>query len=218
MEKVMNTLQLQGLQVGYESTLLTADLTMSSGIVAILGPSGSGKSTVLSTILGSQPPLSGSLFIRGTDMTHAPIHQRSVGMVFQDPLLFAHLNVEENIMYGLLRHQVTKADARNQANELLEWIGMAGYGKTSVQELSGGQAQRVALARALAPDPAVLLLDEPYSALDSDLRTRLASEVTVLLRERNIVAIHVTHDEAEAHSITESVYRVANHQLEALIN
>lgn len=214
MEKVMNTLQLQGLQVGYESTLLTADFTTNSGIVAILGPSGSGKSTLLSTILGSQPPLSGSLFINGSDLTHTPIHQRSVGMVFQDPLLFAHLNVEENIMYGLLRHQVAKSQARDEANELLEWVGMAGYGKASVQELSGGQAQRVSLARALAPNPAVLLLDEPYSALDSDLRTRLASEVALLLRERNVVAIHVTHDEAEAHSITESVYRVTNYQLE----
>jgi len=218
METIMNTLQLQGLKVGYESTLLTADLTVSSGIVAILGPSGSGKSTLLATILGSQLPLSGSLFIHGSDMTHVPIHQRSVGMVFQDPLLFAHLNVEENIMYGLLRHQVARSQARDQANELLEWVGMAGYGKTSVQELSGGQAQRVALARALAPNPAVLLLDEPYSALDTELRTRLALEVAELLRERNVVALHVTHDESEARIITGALYRVANQQLEKVSN
>ena len=214
METIMNTLQLQDLHVGHDSTLLTANLTVSSGIVAILGPSGSGKSTLLSTILGSQPSKSGSIFIQGIDMTHAPIQHRSVGMVFQDPLLFAHLNVEDNIMYGLLRHQVDKSEARNQAHELLEWVGMAGFGKNSVQELSGGQAQRVALARALAPRPAVLLLDEPYSALDTELRTRLALEVAALLRERNVVAMHVTHDEAEARSITTSVFRIANKQLE----
>jgi thiamine transport system ATP-binding protein len=209
----MITFQLQQLAVGYDTTLLTADLTIESGIAAILGPSGSGKSTLLATILGSVPSRSGSIFVRGRDVTGTQIHQRAIGMVFQDPLLFAHLTVIENIMYGLRRSGINKTDAFEQATGLLQWVGLPGYESRSPQELSGGQAQRVALARALAPNPAALLLDEPYSALDSDLRTRLAAEVADLLQERGVVAIHVTHDEQEARSITQQIYRVMDERL-----
>ncbi len=205
--------QLQQLAVGYDATLLTADLTIETGIAAILGPSGSGKSTLLATILGSLPSRSGSILVQGRDVTGSQIHQRSIGMVFQDPLLFAHLTVIENIMYGLRRAGINKTDALEQGVELLQWVGLPGFESRSPQELSGGQAQRVALARALAPNPAVLLLDEPYSALDSELRTRLATEVADLLQERKVRAIHVTHDEQEARSITQQIYRVMDKRL-----
>ena len=201
-------LELRELHIGYTSTLICANLHIRSGITAILGPSGCGKSTLLSTILGSVPALSGSLLLNDVEITSAPIHEREIGMVFQDPLLFSHLTVLQNVMYGLRRLGVSKTLAAKKAAELLEWVGLPGYETRSPLELSGGQAQRVALARALAPEPDALLLDEPYSSLDSELRTRLAAEVAELLRSRNIVAVHVTHDEAEARSITSEIFRV----------
>jgi len=201
-------LELRDLRVGYASTLITVNMHLHDGITVILGPSGCGKSTLLSTILGSVPALSGSLVLNEEDITKTPIHERRIGMVFQDPLLFSHLTVIQNVMYGLRRAGMSKVLATQKASELLEWVGLPGFQTRSVQELSGGQAQRVALARALAPEPAVLLLDEPYSALDAQLRTRLATEVAELLRSRNIVAIHVTHDESEARSITSEIFRV----------
>ena len=201
-------LELREFRVGYTSTLITANLQVCDGITVILGPSGCGKSTLLSTILGSVPALGGSLLLNDVEITSAPIHERRIGMVFQDPLLFSHLTVLQNVMYGLRRSGISKTLAARKATELLEWVGLLGYESRSTQELSGGQAQRVALARALAPEPAALLLDEPYSSLDAELRTRLAAEVAELLRSRNVVAVHVTHDEAEARSITSEIFRV----------
>jgi len=207
-------LELRDLNIGYTSTLITANLQVCDGITVILGPSGCGKSTLLSTILGSVPALGGSLLLNDVEITSAPIHERRIGMVFQDPLLFSHLTVLQNVMYGLRRLGISKTLAAKKAAELLEWVGLLGYETRSIQELSGGQAQRVALARALAPEPAALLLDEPYSSLDAELRTRLAAEVAELLRSRNVVAVHVTHDEAEARSITSEIFRVAQASLE----
>jgi thiamine transport system ATP-binding protein len=212
----MSAFQLQALVVGYDSPLFTADLSIESGTAVILGPSGSGKSTLLATVLGSQPAMSGSIVINGIDVTQMPIHQRSIGMVFQDSLLFPHLTVVENVMYGLRRQRLNKTDSLMRALELLQWVGMQGFESRSPQELSGGQAQRVALARALAPDPEVLLLDEPYSSLDAELRNRLATEVADLLKEREVLAIHVTHDESEACRITDAVYRVEDERLVAV--
>jgi len=207
-------LTLKRCTVGYEAALLTADLDVSQGtIIAILGPSGCGKSTLLASILGSIPVLSGSIHVAGVDVTALPIHRRSVGMVFQDPLLFSHLSVAGNVMYGLRRAGMSKTQARARAEELLSWVGLDGLADRSSLELSGGQAQRVALVRALAPRPAALLLDEPYSALDADLRTRLASEVAALLREQDVTAIHVTHDLAEASAITDVIYRIEQQRL-----
>ena len=214
----MSAFQLQALVVGYESPLLTANLSIESGTAAILGPSGTGKSTLLATVLGSHPAMSGSIVINGTDVTQMPIHQRSIGMVFQDPLLFPHLTVSQNVMYGLRRNGLNKTDSLKRALELLLWVGMQGFESRSPQELSGGQAQRVALARALAPNPAVLLLDEPYSSLDAELRNRLATEVADLLNERDVLAIHVTHDQSEACRITDAVYRVEHERLVAVAN
>jgi len=209
-------LQLQHCQLGHSTLLLEAELSVEHGeIVAILGPSGCGKSTLLATILGSIPALGGRIVVDQTDVTHLPIHRRRVGMVFQDPLLFSHLSVAGNVMYGLRRSGVPKSQARARAEELLSWVGLEGLADRPSLELSGGQAQRVALVRALAPAPAVLLLDEPYSALDADLRTRLASEVAALLREQQVTAVHVTHDAAEASTITDAVYRIADQRLAA---
>ncbi len=207
-------LELIGCSIGYTEPLLQAELTVPQGeIVAILGPSGCGKSTLLASILGTVPILDGQVVVGGIDVTSLPIHQRRVGMVFQDPLLFTHLSVAENVMYGLRRSGMSKAQAAKRASELLAWVDLQGYEDRSPLELSGGQAQRVALVRALAPKPAILLLDEPYSALDTDLRTRLAAEVSALLKEEGVTTIHVTHDELEASSVTDTVYRISENRL-----
>jgi ABC-type Fe3+/spermidine/putrescine transport system ATPase subunit len=189
---------------GWESNPI--DLRVEPGtITAILGPSGCGKSTLLSTIAGILPPISGRVLVDGVDVTRRPAHERTVGMVFQEPLLFPHYDVARNVGYGLERHGVSRSDARTRALELLEWVGLGGYGDRRVDELSGGQAQRVALIRALAPNPAILLLDEPFSALDVDLRQRLAQEVSELLRDRGLAAVHVTHDSVEAAALADCV-------------
>lgn len=195
------------LVVGYEGWVSEPiDLAVEHGsITAILGPSGCGKSTLLSTIAGIRESISGKVLIDDVDVTRLPAHERTVGMVFQEPLLFPNYDVARNVGYGLERQGVSRSTARERAAELLEWVGLAGFGERSVDELSGGQAQRVALVRALAPNPAILLLDEPFSALDVDLRQHLAREVAGLLRHRGVTAVHVTHDPGEAHAIADHV-------------
>ena len=206
----MTGLTLDGLVIGYERALVPPiNLHIASGcITAVLGASGSGKSTLLQTIAGVVPALAGRVLVDDRDITELPMHERGVGLVFQEPLLFTHLNVVDNIAYGLRRHGLTRAQARTEAADLLAWVGLAGYEHRPVRELSGGQAQRVALARALAPSPRVMLLDEPFSALDVELRTRLAAEVPALLRERGCAACYVTHDPGEAEAIADEVVRL----------
>jgi len=210
---IPSRLAVHGLALGYEGRVFRRgiDLTIAPGeIVAILGPSGSGKSTLLSTIAGVVPALAGAIEVDGRDVTRAPIHERAVGLIFQEPLLFPHLDVAGNVAYGLRRHGMSRSQAHARAVELLDWLGLAGYGSRRVDELSGGQAQRVALARALAPRPAVLGLDEPFSALDSDLRQRLSVEVAAMLRKADVAAIHVTHDAQEAATIADRVVELSS--------
>ena len=199
-------LSTRSLAIGHAGTVLARgiDLRLASGeIMAITGPSGCGKSTLLATIAGIAPALAGDVLLDGQVVTSRPVHQRGIGMVFQDPLLFPHLSVLDNIAYGLRRMGVRRQEAREQSAELLEWIGMAEFGARRVDQLSGGQAQRVALARTMAPQPSVVLLDEPFSALDFDLRHRLAAEVAELLRARGVATVHVTHDLAEARAMSD---------------
>ena len=205
-------LQVTNLSFGYGAPL-TSPITFAvdaGEILAILGPSGSGKSTLLATIAGIHQPIGGVVEVDGVDVTLTPIHERGVGLVFQDPLLFAHMNVGANVQYGLRRHGASKAEAQLKAAELLDWVGLAGFEKRSTHELSGGQAQRVALARAMAPEPAVLLLDEPFSALDAELRERLALDVTTLAKRTNTAVLHVTHDAAEARRMSDAALTLEN--------
>jgi thiamine transport system ATP-binding protein len=207
------------LSIGYPGRRVASGITMEvapAEVVAIVGPSGSGKSTLLATLAGVVPALSGVVMIEGRDVTRTPIHERGVGLVFQEPLLFPHLSVTDNVTYGLRRQQVPKEAARRRAAELLSWLDLEGYGPRGVEELSGGQAQRVALARALAPRPVVLLLDEPFSALDTDLRQRLAGDVAAMLRREGVSAIHVTHDHAEAESMSDRVIAFTDFTLAAV--
>ena len=180
------------------------DLAVEPGeIVALLGASGSGKSSLLRGIAGLEPLAAGTLTWDGTDVSGVPVFARGFGMMFQDGQLFHHLSVEGNIAYGLFREPRAKRAAR--VAELLDVVGLPGYGKRRVGELSGGQAQRVALARSLAPRPRLLLLDEPLSALDRNLREHLVGVLGDALRATGTTAIYVTHDQDEAFALADRV-------------
>lgn len=203
----MTGLTVEDLAIGYDAPIATGvDLHVPRGTVtALLGSSGSGKSTLLATIAGLRAPLAGRVLVDAVDVTTMPIHRRGVGIVFQEPLLFTHLDMVSNVAYGLRRHGIDRTSARTQAMDLLGWLGIADLAKRRSDELSGGQAQRVALARALAPKPGVLLLDEPFSALDITLRRRLAHELRDIVVRSGTAALHVTHDPVEAEAIADTI-------------
>ncbi|SHH82345.1 ABC transporter ATP-binding protein [Pollutimonas bauzanensis] len=176
-------------------------------IGCLLGASGCGKTTVLRAIAGFEPLRAGAIWLGDTQLS-APGHQvepehRHVGMMFQDYALFPHLNVEKNIAFGLRRWSKPRRKAR--IGELLSLVGLEASGRRYPHELSGGQQQRVALARALAPEPELLLLDEPFSNLDVDTRERLAFEVRDILKKTGHTAILVTHNQAEAFAIADRI-------------
>ncbi|MFN8157550.1 MAG: ATP-binding cassette domain-containing protein [Candidatus Nanopelagicales bacterium] len=173
--------------------------------VALLGPSGVGKSTLLRAIAGLVAPDSGRLLWDGDDITVVPPHLRRIGLVFQDAVLFPHRDVAGNVAYGLEAAGVPASQRSAEVERLLALVDLDGYADRHVDTLSGGQAQRVALARALAPRPRLLLLDEPFGALDRDLRERLGREVRALLRAEGIPALHVTHDAQEAAEVADRV-------------
>jgi iron(III) transport system ATP-binding protein len=174
-------------------------------VLALLGPSGCGKTTALRLIAGFEQPDAGSIEVDGRRVASAaggvPPERRHIGFVFQDLALFPHLSVHDNVAYGIRRDP----RAAIRTGELLELVGLAGESRRMPHELSGGMQQRVALARALAPDPDVLLLDEPFSSLDQAMRTQLRAEVRQILREARQSAIFVTHDQGEALTVADNV-------------
>jgi thiamine transport system ATP-binding protein len=170
-------------------------------IVALLGPSGCGKSTLLRVIAGLHLPDAGGVAWNGEDLAGVPPHRRGIGLVFQDLQLFPHKDVGANVAFGLRMQGMEKRERNERVARLLALVGLPGYEHRGTSTLSGGEAQRVALARSLAPEPRLLLLDEPLGALDRDLHDRLAVDVRALLQRVGITAIHVTHDEAEARTI-----------------
>lgn len=179
-------------------------------IVGLLGPSGSGKSTLLRVVAGLLPPDAGRVLLDGADVTRRPAHRRGIGLVFQDEQLFPHRSVAENVGFGLRMQRTAPADVAARVGELLELVGLAGYGGRGVASLSGGEAKRVALARSLAPRPRVLLLDEPLTGLDADLHDRLVSDIGDVLRATATTAVHVTHDQAEAAALADRVVRIGD--------
>jgi len=166
--------------------------------LTLLGPSGSGKSTILKLIAGFEEPTSGKILIDGVDAFTIPIHKRPVNMVFQNYALFPHMNVFDNIAFGLKMMKKPKDYIRKKVKEALELIGLEGYEKRMVYQLSGGEQQRIALARALVTDPSVLLLDEPLGSLDLKLRKRMQLELKDIHRKMGITFLYVTHDQEEA--------------------
>jgi putative spermidine/putrescine transport system ATP-binding protein len=181
------------------ATLRGVDLTLPPGaITALLGPSGSGKSTLVAVLAGLQPLSGGRIVVDGRDLAGVPPERRGVGVVFQRPLLFPHLDARDNVAFGLRRQGVDRRSARVRAESLLDEVELAGLGRRAPHELSGGQAQRVALARALAPRPRLLLLDEPLSALDPAVRARMRDLVRGLHDSFGTTTLFITHDQTEA--------------------
>lgn len=174
-------------------------------IVCLLGPSGCGKTTLLRVIAGLESACAGSITYEGIDIGGIPAHKREFGLMFQDYALFPHMNVGENIAYGLKRRGVQRRLIAREVDFMLERVGMAGMGERDIAALSGGQKQRVALARSLAPKPRLLMLDEPLGSLDAQLRDQLALDLRQLINEEGLSAIYVTHDHKEAYAVADRI-------------
>jgi iron(III) transport system ATP-binding protein len=205
-------LSVSQLKVRYTGSEQAAVQNVSFGLRAgdigvLIGPSGCGKTTLLRAVAGLEPVSSGDIKLGGRTVSsatsHVPAEQRRIGMVFQDYALFPHLNVERNVAFGI--HDMPSALRTERVAEVLAWVGLSDTSLRYPHELSGGQQQRVALARALAPKPQLLLLDEPFSNLDVDLRERLAHEVRGILKAAGATALFVTHDQLEAFAIGDMI-------------
>lgn len=171
----------------------------------LLGPSGSGKTTILRLIAGFDQPTSGDIFFDGKKINDVPANQRQVNTVFQDYALFPHMNVAENVAFGLQIKGVKKAEIKQRVEEALQLVQLAGYGDREITAMSGGQRQRVAIARAIVNEPKVLLLDEALSALDHKLRVKMQTELRQLQRKLGITFIFVTHDQEEALAMSDQI-------------
>ena len=182
------------------------DLRLAAGeMVVLLGPSGCGKTTALRLLAGLEQPDAGRITVGGRDLTRVPPNKRDMGMVFQAYSLFPHLTARENVEFGLKLRGRGRAERRRRAGEMLELVGLAAQGDRYATQLSGGQQQRVALARALAIEPAVLLLDEPLSALDAKVRVQLRDEIRRIQIEVGTTTLFVTHDQEEALAVADRV-------------
>lgn len=184
----------------------SVSLTVAEGeLLAILGPSGCGKTTTLRMIAGFETPTRGNVFIQGRDATNVPAHRRNIAMVFQNYALFPHLNVFENIAFGLRERRLSNGDITHRVGAILEVVRLPGLEKRSLQQLSGGEQQRVSLARALVVEPVLLLMDEPLGALDRKLREEMQLEIKEMLRRLHVTAVFVTHDQDEALAMADRV-------------
>jgi spermidine/putrescine transport system ATP-binding protein len=193
------------------------DLVIRSGeFFSMLGPSGCGKTTTMRMIAGFEDPTRGSVYLKGRDVTGVPANRRDVNMVFQSYALFPHMNVAENVAFGLEQRRVPKNEIRSRVAEMLEIVDLSGREKRRPKELSGGQQQRVALARALVNRPSALLLDEPLGALDLKLRQAMQVELKRIQREVGITFVYVTHDQGEALTMSDRIAVMNNGEVEHL--
>ncbi len=213
----MANLELQGLhkQFGESVALRSLDLAIQSGeFVSLLGPSGCGKTTALRIVAGFERADSGRVLVDGKDISHVPANKRDMGMVFQAYSLFPNLTAQDNVAFGLRVRGKSSAQRSGRARELLDLVGLSAMAHRYPHQLSGGQQQRVALARALAIEPSVLLLDEPLSALDAQVRVQLRNEIRRVQTHLNITTLFVTHDQEEALSISDRVVVLSQGQIE----
>jgi thiamine transport system ATP-binding protein len=193
---------------GKRLALAGVDLIVAEGeIVCLLGPSGCGKSTLLRIVAGLEQPDGGRLLLNGADLLGVPVHRRNFGLMFQEFALFPHRTVFENIAFGLRMaptgERPSEAQIRQRVDEMLALVNLAGYGDRSIFALSGGERQRVALARSLAPNPRLLMLDEPLGSLDRALREALMTELRAILKRVGVTALYVTHDQQEALAVAD---------------
>ncbi|MEU1078269.1 MULTISPECIES: ABC transporter ATP-binding protein [unclassified Streptomyces] len=201
-------LRLDGVTVrfGERAALDAVDLEVADHeTVCVLGPSGSGKSTLLRVVAGLQPADAGRVLLDGADQTGVPVHRRGLGLMFQDHQLFPQRDVAGNVAFGLRMRGVARGRRDERVAELLELVGLPGAGRRAVGSLSGGEQQRVALARALAPEPRLLMLDEPLGQLDRTLRERLVVELRALFGRLGTTVLAVTHDQGEAFALADRV-------------
>lgn len=213
----MHILSLQAIEKSYKGVLdfqiSDVNLDVEHGkMVALVGESGCGKTTILRMIAGLETPDKGTIFINDEKVFEnrslVKPNQRKVGMVFQDNALFPHLTVEKNIAFGI--DKLPKKTQQERIGKYLKLVGLEDYGKRYPHELSGGQQQRVAIARSLAPEPSILLMDEPFSSLDGILKNRIRSEIKQILKEANITALFVTHDTQDALAVGDQMIVVRN--------
>ena len=194
------------LTVRYGALVAVDDVSLAlprGELMAVLGPSGCGKSTLLRAVAGLEPPTEGRIAFDGHDLAGVPTHRRGFALMFQDGQLFDHRSVASNVGYPLRIRRRPRAEVASRVDELLELVGLAGYGDRGPATLSGGERQRVALARALAVEPRLLLLDEPLSALDAALRERLGHDLRAILTASRTTALLVTHDHEEAFAVAD---------------
>ena len=209
--------RIEGVSKHFADTVAVDNLTLDIAqgeFVTFLGPSGCGKSTTLRILGGFEQPTSGRVILDGVDVTSQPPEKRQVNMVFQDYALFPHMTVRQNISFGLELKGMGKASIRNRLEEIMTFLELDGFGDRYPGQLSGGQRQRVALARALAPDPSLLLLDEPLGALDAKLRGQVQQELKSIQRRTNKTFFFVTHDQEEALTMSDRIVVMNKGQVE----
>lgn len=205
-------LSVSGLTVSRNERVILDNLSLqvpTGSITAVLGPSGSGKTTLLRAITGLVRIDAGEVTVDARNITSLPTHRRGIGLMFQDGQLFPTMNVGDNIAFGLRMQKKDKAEQRARVDELLTLVRLQNYADRSIVTLSGGESRRVALARAIAPSPPVLLLDEPLTGLEEDLRYELAREISEILRRTDITVVIVTHDRREAEIMADAVIKLS---------
>ncbi|OFS28210.1 MULTISPECIES: ABC transporter ATP-binding protein [Abiotrophia] len=216
MNKTQYSVVLKGVTKSYDDqqVLKSIDMELEKGkFYTLLGPSGCGKTTILRIIAGFSSATSGQVYLDGEPVTDVPANQRKVNTVFQDYALFPHMNVYDNIAFGLSVKKVDKATIKEKVTEALKMVRLSGYENRAISEMSGGQRQRVAIARALVNEPEVLLLDEPLSALDLKLRTDMQYELRELQRRLGITFVFVTHDQEEALAMSDWIFVMNNGEI-----
>lgn len=216
-ENAQTLVQLQGVSKRFGSVVALDDLDIdirAGEFVTFLGPSGCGKSTTLRILGGFEKPDAGRVMLDGEDVTRLPPNKRKVNMVFQDYALFPHMSVAQNIDFGLELKGMTVSQIEARRNEVMSFLELSDFGDRYPEQLSGGQRQRVALARALAPDPALLLLDEPLGALDAKLRSQVQQELKAIQRRTNTTFFFVTHDQDEALTMSDRIVVMNNGKVE----
>ena len=209
-------LELTDIHKTYENQPLLSSISFaveSGETVCLLGASGSGKSTLLRIIAGLEQPENGQVFWNGADLAMVPPHERKFGLVFQDYALFPHLNVAENVAFGLKMQSLPQDEIKLRVTRSLEQVNLGGFANRYVTDLSGGEQQRVALARALAPRPRLLMFDEPLGALDRTLKDHLLDELRRILHHGDVPAIYVTHDQEEAFAIADRIILLHDGQI-----
>jgi ABC-type Fe3+/spermidine/putrescine transport system ATPase subunit len=201
-------LEVSSVSKSFSGTPVLSDISFhvdEGEIVCLLGPSGCGKTTFLRIVAGLETADSGQVLFGGRPLDEVPVHQRDFGLMFQDYALFPHRDVAANVAFGLRMQSLSRQQIEARTREMLGLVGLSGYEHRRVYELSGGEQQRVALARSLAPDPRLLMLDEPLGSLDRALREELMNELRAILKRVGVTAIYVTHDQQEAFAVADRV-------------